>query len=151
MNKFIAAIMLMIAMAFGGVAACTTIGQVTGQESVARYDEKALLAAELSFSFALDGIQLGIGAGRIDAAKAQALLPHMETAKAGIEAARKAYRDGQRVDASVATGNALTAITEIVRLLEEYGVLRKAAPASATPPVRDDTTPIPRAPKWSEA
>lgn len=110
--------------------ACSTIARITNHQSVATYDEKALITAELAYSFVLGTALDAAHSGAINAQQAQQLLPILQQAQANAQRARAAYDAGNSLDASIATQDLIGEIAAVTNLLTQFGVLHPQ-PASA--------------------
>jgi hypothetical protein len=118
MRKLLAALAV-LAMPLAG---CATVAAVSGQEEIAKYDERALLTAEVSFNTALEAISQATTIGAVTPAQAKALVPKVENAKKALDRARTLY-DANR-SAEGETGGAVLAVAALLQNLIELGVIK---------------------------
>lgn len=107
------------------VSGCATLARVTGNEQAATYDEKALISAELAYSFVLQTVSAAAATGALDADEARQIAPVIDQAQAAIVRARAAYRAGNSLEASVATRDVIAQVAAATALLEAFGLLRR--------------------------
>lgn len=92
---------------------------------MATADEKALIAAELAFSAASDAIQAADQAGFLTPERAAQVRPKYEAAYQALQRARALYDANQTAEASLATGDAVTAVTTLAGLLADLGIIQR--------------------------
>lgn len=109
------------------IAACSTLGNLTGQSQAATYDEKALITVELAYSFILTVVNGQAAAGQITPEQAARILPVLEQTDAAVRRARAVYDAGNAVDSALATQDAVAQVAAVTQLLTELGVLRRAS------------------------
>lgn len=105
-------------------AGCAQLAGLTKNEQVATYDEKALLALEVSYGFALERIISAGQSGLIDKPTAQVLVPLLNQTEAAMSKARALYAQGQAAEASLATSEVFVAFTALVDALKTAGFIR---------------------------
>lgn len=118
----VAFVVLFAPIALGG---CTTIGKLFSNEQTETYDEKALITAELAYSFVLGTTMTAAQTGALDAEEAAQIRPIIEQANLAILRARAAYAAGERLDASIATRDLVGQVAAAVALLEQFGLLQQ--------------------------
>ncbi len=107
------------------VSGCATLARITGQEQAATYDEKALVSAELAYSFALQTTIAAVQSGALDAEQRAEADRLFTAAQAAIVRARTAYAAGNSLDGSLATRDVIAQVAAVTALLEAAGILRR--------------------------
>lgn len=107
------------------VSGCATFARITGQEQAATYDEKALISAELAYSFVLQTVIRAAQAGALDAEQATEADRLITAAQEAIVRARRAYAAGNDLDGALATQDVVTQVAALTALLEAAGLLRR--------------------------
>lgn len=104
------AVALSTALAFGG---CVSPGPTTSAPVISSTtDEKALLAAEDSFTAILKAVNLAADSGKLKGANAIKVRDALKLAKQGLDTARAAYAAGNVVQmtASISSANGLVGL-----------------------------------------
>lgn len=105
-------------------AGCAQLAGLTKNEQVSLYDEKALLALEVSYGFVLQTVISAGQAGYIDRPTAELLIPLLNKTEAAMAKARALYAQGQAAEASLATSEVFVAFTTLVDALKAAGFIR---------------------------
>lgn len=124
LRKYIAIIMIALFGAFATVG-CSTVAQRTGNQELATYDERALIAAELGFSFLTDVIVTADQVGALTPERAARVLPVYRETYRALRAARLAYDANRSAEAVAETRNAIVAVAALTNLLRELQLIQR--------------------------
>jgi len=127
MKRIFSALGLALALlAVPALSACSTLSRLTSSESVATYDEKALITVELAYSFVLRTVNDAAAIGAIDQSTAAQILPVLVQTDTAVRRARALYDSGNAADAALATQDAVAQVAALTTLLQQLSILRRA-------------------------
>lgn len=116
------ALLALALIATPAVSACASFG---GVASVQTADEKALITAEVAYSFLLGTVTDMANAGALTADQARQIQPVLARADQAMRHARDLYDAGNAAQAALATNDAVAQVAALTALLQQLGVIHR--------------------------